>query len=392
MNLNNIQNWLQGHLYIAMPLYIIFAYGLYSGVRFLLARGAYNIALRSKNVYDDLMVDQLQPFRFAWLAPLSLLYYYSDFLYGKNVVIFNVIYLLIIWFIVDFILSLLSGINEIYKNNPRYTGVSVSGYIGVVKVLVVIAAVVLNIVLLFDIEPSNLVAGVGAWLAVLLLIFRDTILSFVASVQISSQVLIKEGDMIEVSAFNTFGVVKEVNLRTIVIQNFDNTITNVPTDKIIDTGFKNYRKMLETKARQMQRSISLDLNSIKYCDKSLLERLENIDLIKDYVNEKSTFIKNKGKSNVEFPASDSHVTNLQLYSHYAESYLRNRKDIRLKGYFFLIRTLDPGPQGLPLEIYAFIKAGSWDQFEAIQTEIMNHLIAALPYFDLKPFQLGLVHH
>ncbi|HSG44219.1 MAG TPA: hypothetical protein VLA72_13795, partial [Anaerolineales bacterium] len=108
--------------------------------------------------------------------------------------------------------------------------------------------------------------------------------------------------------------------------------------------------------------------------------------------EKSTFIKNKGKSNVEFPASDSHVTNLQLYSHYAESYLRNRKDIRLKGYFFLIRTLDPGPQGLPLEIYAFIKAGSWDEFEAIQTEIMNHLIAALPYFDLKPFQLGLIHH
>ncbi|HSG41850.1 MAG TPA: mechanosensitive ion channel domain-containing protein, partial [Anaerolineales bacterium] len=331
MNPNDIQNWLQGSLYIAIPIYVVFAYALYSAVRFLLARGAYNIALRSKNVYDDLMVDQLQPFRFAWLVPLSLLYYFSDFLYGKNVVIFNIVYLLIIWVTVDFILSLLSGINEIYKNNPRYTGVSVAGYIGVVKVLVVIAAVVLNIVLLFDVEPSNLVAGVGAWLAVLLLIFRDTILSFVASVQISSQVLIKEGDMIEVSAFNTFGVVKEVNLRTIVIQNFDNTITNVPTDKIIDTGFKNYRKMLETKARQMQRSISLDLNSIKYCDKSLLERLENIDLIKDYVNEKSTFIKNKGKSNVEFPASDSHVTNLQLYSHYAESYLRNRKDIRLKG-------------------------------------------------------------
>lgn len=392
MNLNNIQNWLQGHLYLAIPLYVIFAYTLYSGVRFLLARGAYNIALRSRTIYDDLMVDQLQPFRFAWLAPLSLLYYYSDFLYGKNVVIFNIVYLLIIWFTVDFILSLLSGINEIYKNNPRYTGVSVAGYIGVVKVLVVIAAVVLNIVLLFDVEPGDLVAGVGAWLAVLLLIFRDTILSFVASVQISSQVLIKEGDMIQVPAFNAFGVVKEVNLRTILIQNFDNTITNIPTDKIIDTGFKNYRKMLETKARELQRSISLDLNSIKYCDRSLLKRLENIDLIKDYVDEKSNLIKSKGNSNVDFPASDSHVTNLQLYTRYVESYLRNRKDVRLKGYSFLIRTLDPGPQGLPVEIYAFIKAGSWEEFEAIQTEIMNHLIAALPYFDLKPFQLGLVHH
>ena len=389
MNFNNIQLWLQNHLYLAIPIYIFLAYVLYKLVSFLLARGAYNIALRTSNIYDDLIVDQLQPFRFAWLIPLTLLYFYSEFLYGNNVVILNIVLLLIIWIAVDFILSILSGINEVYKNNPRYTGVSVAGYIGVIKVLAVTAAVVLNIILLFDVKPADLVAGIGAWLAVLLLIFRDTILSFVASVQISSQALIKEGDMIHVPAFNTFGVVKEVNLRTILIQNFDNTITNVPTDKIVDAGFKNYRKMLETKAREMQRSISLDLNSIKYCDKSLLERLEHIDLIKDYVNEKLSLIKNKGKSNADFPTSDSNVTNLQLYSRYVETYLRNRKDIRLKGYSFLVRTLDPGPQGLPLEMYAFIKAGSWEEFEAIQTEIMNHLIAALPYFDLKPFQIGL---
>jgi miniconductance mechanosensitive channel len=386
----NVILWLNNKILFTVFLLIILSILLFRGMQFVIARTLYFATIRSKNIYDDLIVDRLQPFRIAWIFPLGIIYYYSNVVFGDNSSIQLISLLLIIWVLVDFSISLLSGINDVYKHNPRYTGNSVTGFFGVLKVLIVIVAIVFNVILLFDVQPGDLVAGVGAWLAVLLLIFRDTILSFVASVQISSQVLIKEGDMIEVSAFNTFGLVTEVNLRTIVIKNFDNTITNVPTDKIIDTGFKNYRMMLETKARRMQRSISLDLFSIKFCDMELLEKLARYDMITDYANQQIQAIKEhklEKKAAYDFPLDGPQITNLQLYSHYAEAYLKNRKDVRLKGYFFLLRTLEPGPKGLPFEIYLFIKAGSWPEFEAIQTEIMNHLIAALPYFELKPYQI-----
>jgi len=386
----SVQSWLNNNIYLTVLILIVLSYSLFRGMQFVLARGIYFVTIRSKNIYDDLIVDRLQPFRMAWLLPLGLIYNYSNIIFGADTFVQLLALLLIIWVLVDFLIGLINGINDVYKHNPRYTGNSVAGFLGVLKVLIVLAAVVMNVILLFEVQPADLVAGVGAWLAVLLLIFRDTILSFVASVQISSQVLIKEGDMIQVSAYNTFGMVTEVNLRTIVIKNFDNTITNVPTDKIIDTGFKNYRMMLETKARQMQRSISLDLFSIKFCDITLLQKLASNDKIADFVNQNIKAIKEHNlekKSVGDFPLDGPQITNLQLYSHYAEAYLKNRKDVRLKGYFFILRTLEPGPKGLPFEIYLFLKASSWPEFEAIQTEIMNHLIAALPYFELKPYQI-----
>jgi miniconductance mechanosensitive channel len=390
MTTANILFWLNNNLYLTIPILAILSYLLYRGTQFILARGIYFATIRSENIYDDLIVDRIQPFRVAWLLPLWIVYKYSTSLFGDNSSIQLLALLLIIWVLADFLIALLSGINDAYKHNPRYTGVSVSGFIGVAKVLIVVGAIIWSIILLFDVQPEELVAGIGAWLAVLLLIFRDTILSFIASVQISSQKLLKDGDMVDVPAYGASGFVSEMNLQTIKIANFDNTTSNIPTYKIVDVGFKNYRQMLETKARRMQRSISLDLFSIKFCDIELLEKLARYDMIRDYVNQNIQAIKEyelEKKAAFDFPLDGPQITNLQLYSHYAEAYLKNRKDIRLKGYIFMSRTLEPGPKGLPFEIYIFIKAASWPEFEAIQTEIMNHLIAALPYFELRPFQI-----
>ena len=386
-----IKQWMMNFIYITIPVLFILAYLLFRGTQFVLARAAYFIALRSKNVYDDLFVDRLQPFRVAWLLPLWLIYNYSHFVFGENSVVQLLALILLIWVSADFFISLLSGINDVYKHNPRYSGVSVAGFIGVLKVFIVIGAIISNVILLFDVEPTDLVAGIGAWLAVLLLIFRDTILSFVASVQISSQRLLKEGDMVDVPAYGASGTVSDIDLQTIQIANFDNTVTNIPTYKIVDVGFKNYRQMIESNARRMKRSTSLDLNSVKFCNTALLESLSRYDLIHDFVVENMEAIKKykvERKAEVDFPLDGPQITNLQLYIYYASAYLKSRKDVRTKRYPFVLRTMEPGPEGLPFEIYIFLKASSWEQYEVIQTEIMNHLIAALPYFELKAFQIS----
>ena len=390
--MDTITQWLSNHNYVTIPIIIVLAYLLFRGTQFVLARIAYRLALRSKNIYDDLFVDRLQPFRMAWLLPLWLIYQYSHFLIGTETFVPLAALVLLIWVLADLFVALLSAINDVYKHNPRYTGVSVAGFIGVIKVLVVIGALVLNVILLFDVEAADLVAGIGAWLAVLLLIFRDTILSFVASVQISSQKLLKEGDMVDVPAYGASGTVSEIDLQTIKIANFDNTVTNIPTHKIVDVGFKNYRQMLDSNARRMKRSISLDLNSVKFCNTTLLQNLARYDLIHDYVIENMEAIQNfkeEKQAEADFPLDGPQITNLQLFTHYCEAYLKNRKDIRTKRYPFVLRTMEPGPEGLPFEIYIFLKASTWEKYEIIQTEIMNHLIAALPYFELKAFQISI---
>ena len=281
--------------------------------------------------------------------------------------------ILAIWFFVDFINSILSGINDVYKNNPRYKGVSVAGYIGLLQVLAIVAAVILTISNLTDIDLVTLLSGVGTWLAVLLLIFRDTILSFLASIQISTQKLVKEGDLVDIPAFGASGTISEIDLHTITVQNFDNTVTSIPTSKIVDTGFKNYRIMLESGARRLKQAILIDVNSIRFLDSGLRKELAKVDFINDHINE---FLMDK----------DTQTTNLQLFIQYAQNYIKTKKEVRLKRYPFIIRAREHSPKGLPVEIYIFVKIATWEKFEEFQTDIMIHLFAALPYFNLLSFQ------
>ncbi len=273
----------------------------------------------------------------------------------------------------DLIISVLDGINDVYKNNPRYTGVSVAGYIGIIKVLAIVAAIILTLSFLTDSDVVTLISGIGAWLAVLLLIFRDTILSFLASIQISTQKLIKEGDMVDIPAYGASGTITEIDLQMIKIQNFDNTITSIPTSKVVETGFKNYRIMLETGARRFKRSMLIDVFSIKFLDDYVIRKLSGANFIKEKVDDL-------------LEDDYSQITNLDLFIHYIQKYLKNKKEVRLRRYPFLIRALEHSPEGLPIEIYVFVKVPTWEKFEELQTEIMVHLFASLRYFDLQSFQ------
>jgi miniconductance mechanosensitive channel len=373
MTLSAVQEWVNNYFLWLFPVILLIAYLLYRGVRFVLARSAYSIALKTENVYDDLFVDRLQPFRFAWGIPLLLIYFLSKYLTLEYSFVENTALVLLILILVDFIIAILNGINDVYKHNPRYTGVSVAGYIGILKVLVVVGGIVIIISFLFEVEPVTLLSGVGAWLAVLLLIFRDTILSFLASIQISTQKLIKEGDSVDIPAFDASGTITNIDLQTITVQNYDNTVTTIPTSKIVDVGFKNYRVMIESGARRLKKAILLDVNSIKFCDEDLINNLDKVDFLSDFA--------------AAIPEKLSkQTTNLKLFMDYVRSYLKTKKEVRQRRYPFIVRVLEPTADGLPLEIYIFVKSSSWDKFEEFQSEILVHFMAVLPYFELKVFQ------
>ena len=278
------------------------------------------------------------------------------------------------WLLADLIIAILGGVNDVYKNNPRYTGVSVAGYIGLLQVLTAVAAVVLTISYLSDIDLVTLLSGIGAWLAVLLLIFRDTILSFLASIQISTQKLIKEGDTVDIPAFGASGTITDIDLQSITVQNFDNTITSVPTSKIVETGFKNYRLMIESGSRRLKRAILLNVNSLKFVDEDLLNQLREVEFIQQQIGDLL-------QSNPE------RITNLQLFISYAQKYLQSRKEVRQRRYPLVVRPLESTSEGLPLEIYIFVKAPNWEKFEEIQADIILHLMAVLPKFGLKVYSV-----
>jgi miniconductance mechanosensitive channel len=374
MTFETTQSWINSNPIIVVPLMLLIAFLLYRITRFLLARGAFFIALRTETVYDDLIVDHLQPFRFAWLLPLLLIYYFSVNFAPEYTFVETTSLILIIWFSADFLIAILSGMNDVYKHNPRYQGVSVAGYIGILKVSVVVGAIVLTISSLFEVEPLALLGGLGAWLAVLLLIFRDTILSFLASIQISTQQLIKEGDEVTIPAFGASGFVTDIDLQTITIQNYSNTVTTIPTSKITEVGFENLRTVLESGNRRIKHAIFLDADTIKFVDKDFVEKLSGIDFINEYID-----VSNRDES--------MSTTNLELFIQYATGYLKNKKEIRLKRFPFMIRILEATTgNGTPHEFYMYVKAKGIVIFEQLRTEIFMHLLAVMPYFDLKVFQ------
>jgi miniconductance mechanosensitive channel len=234
----------------------------------------------------------------------------------------------------------------------------------------------------------ELMAGVGAMTAVLLLIFKDTILSFVASIQITSYDLVKVGDWIEVPALGVDGDVMDLSLHTVKIRNFDKTISTLPTNKLVEVSFKNWRGMQETGGRRIKRSIHIDTSSIKFCDEAMLNRFKKFELLSDYIDEKLKEIE-KDNANRDIDSSElingRRLTNVGTFRAYLKLYLKNHNDIH-KGLTFLIRQLSPGAEGLPIEIYVFTTTTAWIKYEDIQADIFDHIFAVIPEFELNAFQ------
>jgi miniconductance mechanosensitive channel len=386
---SNIQVWVEQNPVIAVSAILIFSIALFLFTRNILARGLIHLASRTKTKVDDILLKHLRPYRISWLAPLTVSYAFAYLLPDYAGVIKKVTLFLILWVSVFTIISLINALNEIYESRSNFTGVSIQSYLDITKILFILVTIILSISLLSGESPLVLLTGLGALTAVLLLIFQDTILSVVASIQIAAHNLIKEGDWLEVPGYGADGDVVNISLHAIKIQNADKTFTVIPTYKIVDTAYKNWRGVLESGGRRIQRSVLVDMTSIKFCDEDMLQRLKRIDLIQGYLETKIHALDEYRGAHLQHydsPLDGPQITNIEVFRAYIKNYLKKRTDIHHDGMPFLVRTLSPNPTGLPIELYIFTRTTQWEEYETIQAEIFDHLLAAAGHFDLRVFQ------
>ena len=284
--------------------------------------------------------------------------------------------------------ALLDIINMIYRRRADAHVHPIKGYLQVVKIVVYAMATILIIATLIDRSPLILLSGLGAMAAVRLLIFQDTILSLVASVQISSNDIIRVGDWIEMPQLNADGDVIDIALHTVKVQNWDKTITNIPTKRFISDSFKNWRGMQESGGRRIKRSLFLDQQSVHFLSGEECERLHRFNLLDEYLTEKrreidawNAKLEERGKE----PVNTRRITNIGSFRAYVERYLRSHGGIH-QGMTLMVRQLSPTADGLPLEIYCFTNTVAWTQYEAIQSDIFDPLLAIGPEFGLRVFQ------
>ena len=290
------------------------------------------------------------------------------------------------------ILEVLSVFNKISEKIDVLKDRPIKGYIQILKIIISEFVVIIIFAIVTGQSVAYYISGLGALTAVLLLVFQDTILSFVASVQIGQNDIIKIGDWIEVPEFGADGDVVDIALHTVKVQNWDKTITTIPTSKIVNTSVKNWRAMSEYGGRRIKRSLLIDISSIKFLTAKEISELKKLAPLKDYIsfknNELSEF--NASIENPDNNIETRKLTNIGTYRAYVESYLKQNSNLNTETMTFLVRQLPSSPEGVPLEIYTFTNTTEWEAYEKIQSDIFDHLFAILPKFGLRVFQNGLL--
>lgn len=376
-----------------LPLLILLlaSYSAFKITRKILVRFIVPQIKKSKTKLDDILVKNHLFIRISYLVPILIFDNFSYILASNlslEISTIETIIAISTIFVFNWIIdSILSSFTDAYSR--RYKQIPLKSYVQIFKILIIIFSGLIVISILSGISPWGLIGSIGAISAVLLLIFRDTILSLIANLQISSNKLVQLHDWIEAPAFGADGDVIEIALHTIKVQNWDKTITVIPTHKLIDSSFKNWRGMEQSGGRRIKRSINIDISSIKFCNESLLSNLNKIDLLSSYLKEKDVLL---SKTNKNMKIDDNFhqlnsrtLTNIGTFRAYVISYLRNHDSIN-ENMTFLVRQLPPSENGLPIEIYVFSNDNEWINYENIQSDIFDHLIAATNYFDLRIFQ------
>lgn len=283
--------------------------------------------------------------------------------------------------------TFLNTINHLYGRNPS---IPLKGLVQALKIVLFLGAGLFVLSLLLGRKPMYIITGLSALAAVFSLIFKDPILGFAASIQLTTNKLIKIGDWITVDSAGADGDIVDISLTCVRVQNFDKTIVSVPTYDLISKPFKNWSGMYEAKARRIQRSILLDIDTVRFLDKETFERLKKIDLLKDYLAEKEAEIKafNAERNVKENILNGRHLTNVGTFRKYAELYLASRPYVvsNNPNFTLMVRQLKQDPQGLPLEVYCFLNTTVWLDYERLQSDIFDHLFSVLPEFGLYAYQ------
>jgi miniconductance mechanosensitive channel len=284
--------------------------------------------------------------------------------------------------------AFLNALVSIMESSRKYADKPIRSYKQVAKIVIYIFGFVLILSIILNQSLLYIFGGFGAVTAVFILVFRDPILGFVASVQMSAIDLVRVGDWITVEKYGADGEVTEINLTTIKVRNWDKTVTIVPSYAIVSESFKNWRAMEESEGRRIKRHINIKISSIKFCDEELIGRLQSIDFLKDYLKETQLQIEQFNAENTVNPnnlVNGRHMTNIGTFRVYAEKYLESNPSINTN-LTFMVRQLQATENGLPIEIYVFSKEKGLKKFEEVAADIFDHLLAAVPYFDLEIFQ------
>lgn len=361
-------------------------------VKRILVRGIYR-ALRASSIGNDkTLLNSRITARFANVVPALVISTGVLLVPGLPdsvvLVVRNVCSAIVVLVIALAISGVLNLVNELYQRREDAYRRPVKGYIQVIQIVLYLLAVILIVAVLIDRSPLILLSGLGAMAAVLILVFQDTLLSLVASVQISSNDIVRVGDWVEMPGLNADGDVIDISLHTIKIQNWDKTITTIPTKRFISDQFKNWRGMKESGGRRIKRALLLDQTSVHFLADEEIDKLHRFALIDEYLSTKQAEI---GKWNEELKANSSdainarRITNIGTFRAYVERYLRKHKFLN-QNMTLMVRQLAMTSDGLPLEVYCFTSTTVWLEYEGIQSDIFDHLLAILPEFGLRVFQ------
>ncbi len=377
------------HELVKVSFIVIISFLFFKGARYLFLNIARRFAQKTKSRIDDLFIEHKVIQAIALYVPVVILRIGAKFLPKTGIWIEKIAFVILSLAVALTMDRLISVGLTLYEEHPISRRWPLKGYAQIVKLIVYIGAVVVAFCVILDKSPWGIISGLGAMSAILMLVFRHTILSFVASFQVITQDLIRIGDWIEMPKYNVDGEVVDITLTNLIVRNWDKTLVVVPTYKLLEDSYKNWRGMQESGARRIKRAIYIDQHSVKICDEKMIERLKRIHLIKDYIETKLKEIEEYNISQgIDTEASilnGRRLTNLGTFRIYIEEYLKQHPKIR-KDMTLMVRHLQPTPQGLPLEVYAFVSDTRWVHYEKIQADIFDHILAAIQEFDLRVFQ------
>ena len=350
-------------------------------------------ATRTKTNFDDLLVKNKVPRNLGHVFPLLIAleiipYVFLDFpsverIAEKGIEVFAII--LALWIA----RSLLNTLKSYFKTLPRLKDKPIDSFIQVFMIFAWVAGFIIAIAIITDTAVWKFLTALGATSAVLILVFKDTILGFVASIQISINDMVRIGDWITFQKYGADGDVIEINLASVKVQNFDNTITTIPTYSLISDSFQNWRGMVESEGRRIKRSLIIKQDSVKFLSNNDVEKLKKIQLISAYIESRQADIEAYNLQNEidkELAVNGRNLTNIGVFRKYINSYLENHSAIN-ENMMIMVRQMDPTPQGIPIQIYAFSSDKRWLNYEYIMSDIFDHSLAAVPFFDLELFEL-----
>ena len=346
---------------------------------------------KTKATWDDVVFDRKVMIYLSHLVAPIILYILLPLAIsnaGLLTFILRICMIYIIAVFLKFISALLSALYHVYSEREQFRDRPLKGLLQTVQVILFFIGGIIIVSILIDKSPMVLLTGLGASAAVLMLVFKDSIMGFVSGIQLSANNMLKVGDWIEMPKYGADGTVMEVTLNTVKVRNWDNTITTIPPYALVSDSFQNWRGMQESGGRRIKRSIRIDMNSVKFCTPEMLAKYRKIRLLKDYIEETEKVVEEYNKEHGidnSVLVNGRRQTNLGVFRAYLTNYLRSLPAVN-QDLTCMVRQLQPTEQGIPLELYFFSSIKAWIPYEGVQADVFDHVLAIIPEFDLHVFQ------